>query len=76
MNNGSPQMAAFFFAKGIGKDASPPKSLGDEMFRPRGQDGLGVEKMSFFTPRLFNGKIAHAANGTWGCKAAWLPQFL
>lgn len=74
--NGTPQTAAFFFAQGIGKDASPPKSLGDEMFRPRSQDGLGIEKMTFFTPRVFNGKIAHAANGTWGCKAAWMPRFL
>jgi hypothetical protein len=74
--NGVPQKAVFFFAKGIGKDASPPASLGDEMFRPRNKDGLGMEKMLFFSPRVFGGRLIHAATGTWACKAAWLPWFL
>ena len=74
---GKPINGDFFFAKGIGRNASPPASLGDEMFRPRsGEDpGLGIEKLRFFTPRLFGGRIYHAMQGVETCALGWLPKF-
>ncbi|HKZ13347.1 MAG TPA: hypothetical protein VJL81_05835 [Solirubrobacterales bacterium] len=71
--DGTPDKAIFFFAKGIGAGSSPPADLGDEMFRPLSQGGLGIEKLQFFTPRVFGSKIAHAVQNNYGCKAAWLP---
>jgi hypothetical protein len=67
--------ADFFFTKGIGGAASPSASIGDEMFRPRsGPDpGLGMEKLQFFSPRVFGGRIVHAINGTYACSLGWLP---
>jgi len=74
-NNGNPITSIFFFTQGIGGGSSPPASLGDEMFRPiNGQTpGLGMEKLQFFTARVFNGKIAHAVNNTYTCSVGWLP---
>jgi hypothetical protein len=46
------------------------------MFRPRGdaKPGLGLEKLQFFTPRVFNGRIAHAIKNTSSCSVGWLPD--
>jgi len=73
--DGTPITADFFFTKGIGGGASPSSSIGDEMFRPRsGPDpGLGMEKLQFFSPRVFGGRIIHAINGTYACSVGWLP---
>jgi hypothetical protein len=74
---GQPLNSNFFFAKGIGRNSSPPASLGDEMFRPRSGEnpGLGIEKLRFFTPRLFGGSIYHAMQGVETCALGWLPRF-
>jgi hypothetical protein len=37
-----------------------------------GAPGAG-EELSFFTPRLFGGKIAHAVSGSYTCSVGWLP---
>jgi hypothetical protein len=75
--DGHPITADFFFTKGIGRNASPPASLGDEMFRPRGGEnpGLGIEKLRFFTPRSFGGSVYHAMQGLETCALGWLPKF-
>jgi hypothetical protein len=75
-DNGSPITNDFFFTKGIGGGASPNNSIGDEMFRPPGtpNPGLGIEKLQFFTPRVFDGWISHAISGTSGCSVGWLPH--
>jgi hypothetical protein len=75
--NGNPIKAIFFFTRGRGGASSPPASLGDEMFRPRGgpNPGLGIEKLQFFSPRIFNGAVIHAVNGTGSCSTAFLPNF-
>ncbi|UJA21237.1 hypothetical protein HJD18_14125 [Thermoleophilia bacterium SCSIO 60948] len=70
----------FFFARGMGGAMSPPGGLGTKMFAPRiassGPTGLGMEKLEFFTPRVFGGAVAHAINGDRGsrCRVGWLPQ--
>jgi hypothetical protein len=73
---GNPIRDIFFFTRGIGGGSSPSAAIGDEMFRPQEgvpNPGLGIEKLSFFTPRLFGGKIAHAVNGAGQCQLGWLP---
>jgi len=72
---GSPIYGVFFFTSGIGGGSNPPPTIGQAMFRPReaAQPGLGMEKLHFFTPRVFGGKIAHAVNGTSQCRLGWLP---
>lgn len=74
--NGNPIRAAFFFTAGIGGGSSPAASLGDAMFRPRSGErpGLGIEKLGFFAPRLFGGRIYRAVQGSWGCQLDWLPN--
>jgi hypothetical protein len=74
--DGKPINGIFFFTSGIGGGSSPPQSLGEKLFRPRnGPDpGLGLEKLQFFNPRVFNGKIAHAVEGRDGCMLGWLPR--
>lgn len=73
--DGTAITADFFFTKGIGGAASPSASIGDEMFRPRSgpNPGLGMEKLQFFSPRVFGGRIIHAINGTYACSVGWLP---
>jgi hypothetical protein len=73
--SGRPIKSIFFFTQGIGGGSSPPASIGDYMFRPRGgpNPGLGLEKLSFFAPRLFGDTIIHAANSTPSCQLGWLP---
>jgi hypothetical protein len=75
--NGNPINGIFFFTKGIGDGASPPSSIGDEMFRPRSgpNPGLGIEKLRFFSPRVFGGTIYHAIPNTFFCSMKWLPLF-
>jgi hypothetical protein len=72
---GSPIHSVFFFTTGIGGGSNPPPTLGQAMFRPReaAQSGLGMEKLQFFTPKVFGGKIAHAVNGVPMCRLGWLP---
>jgi hypothetical protein len=74
--SGNPVTSDFFFTQGIGGGASPPASLGDEMFRPleAKEPGLGIEKLQFFTARVFNGSIAHAKNNSNQCGVGWLPR--
>lgn len=74
--NGNPIRSIFYFTSGIGGGSSPDGSLGNAMFKPRsgpGETGLGMEKLGFFTPRLFGGKIAHAVTGFYACQVGWLP---
>lgn len=72
---GSPIRAVFFFTLGIGGGSNPPAAIGQRMFRPReaAESGLGMEKLQFFTPRVWGGKIAHAVNGSLQCMVSWLP---
>jgi hypothetical protein len=75
-DGGQPITGVFFFTHGIGGASSPSASIGDEMFRPQrgvANPGLGIEKLAFFTPRLFGGKIAHALNGAPFCQVGFLP---
>jgi hypothetical protein len=75
-DNGNPIKAIFFFTRGIGGGSSPPASIADKMFAPRaldGSGGLGIEKLSFFTPRVFNGQVIHAVNNANQCSVGWLP---
>lgn len=75
--NGQPNTGIFFFTGGIGGAASPSAAIGDEMFRPQkgvAKPGLGIEKLAFFTPRVFGGKIAHALNGSPFCQLGFLPS--
>lgn len=73
---GNPQKAVFFFARGIGSETSPPESLPEEMFRPQeyANPGLGMEKMSFFSPRVFGGRVYHAVDTGGACELGWLPR--
>jgi hypothetical protein len=72
--NGNPIKAIFFFTRGVGGGSSPPATLGDKMFAPRGigSSALGIDKLSFFTPSVFRG-IVHAVSGTSKCSVGWLP---
>jgi hypothetical protein len=74
-SSGNPINGVFFFTRGIGGASSPPQSLGDEMFRHRDapNPGLGIEKLQFFTSRVFGGKIARAVNNATACDLGWLP---
>lgn len=75
-NSGNPIRNIFFFARGLGGAMSPPGGLGEKMFAPLvgPTTGLGIEKLSFFDPRIF-GSVAHAVNGEKiGCRVGWLPQ--
>jgi hypothetical protein len=74
--DGKPITSIFFFTQGRGVNSSPPAGLGDQMFRPIGakDPGLGIEKLQFFTPRVFNGKIAHAITGSELCGIGWMPN--
>lgn len=74
--NGNPITSVFYFTQGIGGGSSPTASLGDDMFRQsndKDHPGLGIEKLSFFTARVFNGEIAHAINNRSVCAVGWLP---
>ena len=73
--SGNPITSVFWFTRGRGGGSSPPASLGDEMFRPRGGEnpGLGIEKRNFFTARVFNGEIQHAIPNTSFCSVGFLP---
>ncbi|HEX4730067.1 MAG TPA: hypothetical protein VH299_02300 [Solirubrobacterales bacterium] len=74
--NGTPITSVFYFTQGIGGGASPPAGLGEDMFRQTNDPdhaGLGIEKLNFFTARVFNGEIAHAINNWNGCAVGWLP---
>jgi hypothetical protein len=68
--------AVFFFTKGSGGGSSPSDSIGDEMFRPRSGEkpGLGIEKLQFFSPRVFGGAVFHARNTLAGSGLSWLPR--
>lgn len=70
---GNPIRNMFFFARGLGGANSPPDSLAGEMFKSRNEGGLGIEKLSFFTPRVFNGKVAHAVNTGGKCELGGMP---
>ncbi len=64
-NNGNPIRSIYFFAKGYGPGSSPPSGFGDKIFSP--DSGAGIEKLSFFTPWVFNGQIVHAVSGHESC---------
>ncbi len=72
-SDGSPINAVFFFTRGLGGAMSPPGQIGDEMFKPLNQGGLGMEKYQFFTPRVF-GQVYHAIDKTAACDVGFLPQ--
>lgn len=73
--NGNPIRSIFYFTRGIGTDASPPASLGEAMFAPQigPKQGLGIEKLQFFTARVFGKRIVHAINQSYYCSVLWLP---
>jgi hypothetical protein len=72
---GNPIRSIFFFTRGIQGGSSPPQSLADDIFTPWPK-GLGrIEKLSFFTPRVFNDRITHATKGTPWCDVGWLPKW-
>ena len=73
---GSPINGVYFFARGIGGGASPDsRKLNDEMFRPDSgpNPGLGIDKLAFFSPRVF-GRTIYALNNVRGCGVMWLPN--
>jgi hypothetical protein len=72
-SDGSPINAVFFFSRGLGGAMSPPGQIGDEMFKPLNQGGLGMEKYQFLTPRVF-GQVYRAVNKTAACEVGFLPQ--
>jgi hypothetical protein len=74
--DGTPITSIFFFTQGAGGGSSPPASLGEDMFRQTNDPthpGLGMEKLNFFTARVFNGEIAHASNNLQTCGVGFLP---
>jgi hypothetical protein len=75
--DGNPIKANFFFTRGIGGAASPPSSIGDEMFRPATgpNPGLGIEKLQFFSPRVFGNAVTHALTNTRECSVGFLPRY-
>jgi len=74
-NNGNPVKSIFFFTRGIGGGSSPPGSLGDDMFAPRDaqKPGAGIEKLGFFTARVFNSRTIPALDHRYQCNVGWLP---
>jgi hypothetical protein len=74
---GKPIKNIFFFTRGIWGASSPPAGLADDIFRPRGgqNPGLGVEKLSFFTPAVFGGQSMQAVNNTFRCRVGFLPEW-
>jgi hypothetical protein len=79
-NNGAPITAIFFFTRGILGASSPPGDLADNMFAPTeakspAPSGLDIDKLSFFTPRMFTRGILHAVNGANECSLGWLPAY-
>jgi hypothetical protein len=75
-SDGSPMTADFFFTQGVGGGSAPPASLGEDMFHQpdeAGHPGLGMEKQTFFTARVFNGEIFHASNNLGACGVGFLP---
>jgi hypothetical protein len=75
-DGGSPVNGTYFFARGIGGGASPDsRKLSDEMFRPDSgpNPGLGIDKLAFFSPRVF-GRTIYALNNVKGCGVMWLPN--
>jgi hypothetical protein len=74
--DGSPETSIFFFSLGRGGQSAPPASLAEEMFRPIGakEPGVGLEKLRFFTSRVFNGQITHAIDNTTACSVGFLPN--
>lgn len=63
----------FFFTRGWGWTSPPTDRVFDGLFKPRNQGGLGVEKLSFFTPRIFGGVLFRATNGVSACGVGFLP---
>jgi hypothetical protein len=59
--NGNPIKGMYFFARGVGHSSSPPASLGDEIFKPRRNGGLEMEKFAFLTPQVFGNERRLAA---------------
>lgn len=75
--DGSAVRGVYFFARGIGGAASPDwnrvKDTLYPIFKPVNEGGLGIERLSFYSGRVFGG-IVHAENGVQGCGAMWLPN--
>jgi hypothetical protein len=73
---GNPIKGVYFFARGIGGASSPDSGrLSDELFRLDSgtNPGLGIDKLSFFSPRVF-GRTIHALNNIKDCGVMWLPN--
>ena len=73
-DNGNPIRSIFFFAKGYGGGSSPPATLGDKMFKPLTDGGLEIQKLNFFTARVWSGEIFRARPGGEKCELAFLPN--
>ncbi len=73
--NGSPIRAIYFFSRGIGGAMSPPGGIGDSMFAPLEgpKTGAGIEKMSFFTPQVFERGLLIASSGQRLCAVGYIP---
>ena len=73
-NNGNPIRSVFFFTNGYGGGSSPTSTLGDKMFKPLTEGGLEMQKLNFFTPRVWSGEIFHALPGQEKCEVGFLPD--
>jgi len=58
---------------GMGTLNSLADQYGNSQTNDKDHPGLGMEKLNFFTARVFNGKIAHAINNTPNCAVGSLP---
>ena len=73
-SNGNPIRAIFYFTFGYGGGSSPNATVGDSMFKPLDEGGLGIEKLDFFSPQVWGGGILHARNGYTKCELGFLPD--
>jgi len=71
--DGSPINGVSFFTRGVGGKLTASPLIGDEVFKPLAEGGLGMEKLQLFTPRVF-GQIFHAVDHTSVCQVGFLPQ--
>jgi len=61
----------YFFARGIRRRRVPRLEQGEglalSIFKPVNEGGLGIERLSFYSGRVFGG-IVHAENGVQGLR--------
>lgn len=72
-SSGQPIKNVFFFTRGILGGSSPPGTFDDDLWKPDPL-GLGIEKLTFFTPELFGGQVVRAFQGKPWCDVGYLPH--